>query len=34
MPEGTVEARVEHIKKLGADVEVTDMNYDDTVELA
>ena len=34
MPKGTVQERVDHITKLGARVEVTDMNYDDTVRLA
>ena len=34
MPEGTVPERVENIRKLGADVSVTDMKYDDTVRLA
>ena len=34
MPKGTVTARVENIRSLGATVEVTDLNYDDTVRLA
>jgi len=34
MPKGTQEARIEHIEKLGARVEVTSVNYDDTVEIA
>lgn len=33
MPKGTVERRVRAIADLGADVTVTDMNYDDTVRL-
>lgn len=33
MPKGTVRTRVENIRKLGARVEVTDLNYDDTVRL-
>lgn len=31
MPKGTTEARLNHIKKEGADASITDMNYDDTV---
>lgn len=31
MPKGTTQARYENISKLGADVTITDMNYDDTV---
>jgi len=31
MPKGTTEARLNHIKKEGADAYITDMNYDDTV---
>ena len=34
MPKGTVEARVQHIKDLGQEVIVTEVNYDDTVKLA
>jgi len=34
MPKGTVPARVENIRSHGATVEVTDLNYDDTVRLA
>jgi diaminopropionate ammonia-lyase len=34
MPAGTVKSRVENIEKEGAQVCVTDMNYDDTVRLA
>lgn len=34
MPKGTVQERVDHITKLGAKVEVTEMNYDDTVRYA
>jgi len=33
MPKGTVPARVENIRSQGATVEVTDLNYDDTVRL-
>lgn len=33
MPKGTVESRVENIKKEGALVYVTDYNYDDTIRL-
>ena len=33
MPKGTVAQRVRAIEELGADVTVTDMNYDDTVRL-
>lgn len=31
MPKGTTEARLNHIKKEGAEAFITDMNYDDTV---
>jgi diaminopropionate ammonia-lyase len=34
MPKGTQQARVTHIEDLGAEVIVTDLNYDDSVELA
>lgn len=34
MPRGTVTSRVENIRDHGAAVEVTDLNYDDTVRLA
>ena len=34
MPKGTVMSRVENIRAHGAAVEVTDLNYDDTVRLA
>jgi diaminopropionate ammonia-lyase len=34
MPKGTVASRVAHIRAHGACVEVTDLNYDDTVRLA
>lgn len=34
MPKGTVERRVKHITDLGASVNVTDMNFDDTARLA
>lgn len=34
MPKGTVNSRVENIRSHGAVVEVTDLNYDDTVRLA
>jgi len=34
MPAGTVSRRVEHITKLGADVIVTDKNFDDTAKMA
>lgn len=33
LPKGTVPERVENIRKLGAQAEVTDCNYDDTVRL-
>lgn len=31
MPKGTVAERLENIRKLGAEADITDMNYDDTV---
>ena len=34
MPKGTVRSRIENIRSHGATVEVTDVNYDDTVRLA
>ncbi len=34
MPAGTVSERVENIRKLGVDVSVTDLKYDDTVRYA
>ncbi|NOR50110.1 MAG: diaminopropionate ammonia-lyase [Desulfuromonadales bacterium] len=34
MPKGSVRSRVENIRSHGARVEVTDLNYDDTVRLA
>ncbi len=34
MPKGTVQSRVDNIKEHGATVEVTNLNYDDTVRLA
>lgn len=34
MPKGTVQERVDNIANLGAEVSVTDMNYDDTVRYA
>ncbi len=34
MPKGSVRSRVENIRSLGATVEVTDLNYDDTVRMA
>jgi len=34
MPRGTVQERVDNIRALGARVEVSDLNYDDTVRLA
>ena len=34
MPKGSVHSRVENIRSHGARVEVTDLNYDDTVRLA
>jgi len=34
MPKGSADARVEHIRAHGGDCSVTDLNYDDTVELA
>jgi len=34
MPKGSAKSRIENIKKHGADVYVTDLNYDDTVRLA
>ena len=33
LPKGTVQERVDNIRKLGATAEVTDCNYDDTVSL-
>ena len=34
MPKGTAQERVDNIRALGATVEVSDLNYDDTVRLA
>lgn len=34
MPKGTVPERLENIRGLGAEAEITDMNYDDTVAFA
>eukprot|EP00947_MAST-08B_sp_MAST-8B-sp1_P000630 g630.t1 len=34
MPKGTAQARVDHVTQLGGTVEVTEMNYDDTVAYA
>lgn len=34
MPKGSVEERLENIRKFGAEAEITDMNYDDTVAFA
>ena len=34
MPRGTVASRIENIRRHGATVEVTDLNYDDAVRLA
>jgi diaminopropionate ammonia-lyase len=34
MPKGTVKSRIENIRSHGASVEVTDLNFDDTVRLA
>ena len=34
MPKGSVQERLENIRRLGAEAEITDMNYDDTVEFA
>lgn len=34
MPRGTAPARIEHIRRLGADVLVTDCTYDDTARMA
>ena len=34
MPKGTVQERLNNIRLLGADAEITDLNYDDTVRLA
>jgi len=34
MPKGTQVPRIKHIQDLGAKVEVTTVNYDDTVEIA
>ena len=34
MPKGTQVARVTHIEDLGAEVIVTEVNYDDTVAMA
>jgi diaminopropionate ammonia-lyase len=34
MPRGSARSRVENIRSLGAKVEITDLNYDDTVRLA
>ena len=33
MPKGTVSERLENIRKLGAQADITDMNYDDTVRM-
>lgn len=34
MPKGTVQERLDNIRKLGAQAEITDMNYDNTVAFA
>ena len=34
MPKGTTQTRLENIKKLGADVNILDLNYDDCVRQA
>lgn len=34
MPKGSVQERLENIRRFGADAEITDMNYDDTVAFA
>lgn len=34
MPKGSSQERLNHIKALGADASITDLNYDDTVRLA
>ncbi|CAE7227032.1 ygeX, partial [Symbiodinium microadriaticum] len=34
MPKGSAIQRLQHVKDLGAEAEITDLNYDDTVELA
>ena len=34
MPKGSMDCRAEAIRRIGADVRVTDMNYDDTVRFA
>ena len=34
MPKGTTQTRLENIQKLGATVDITDLNYDDCVRLA
>lgn len=34
MPKGSSPARLEAIKHLGADAYITDLNYDDTVQMA
>lgn len=34
MPKGSVEERLENIRKFGAEAEITEMNYDDTVAFA
>lgn len=34
MPKGTTATRLENIQKLGADADITDLNYDDCVRLA
>ena len=34
MPKGTTQTRLENIKKLGADVDILDLNYDDCVRQA
>ena len=33
MPKGSAIQRLQHVKDLGAEAEITDLNYDDTVEL-
>jgi len=34
MPKGSAHQRLQHVLDLGADAEITDLNYDDTVEMA
>ncbi|CAK9021396.1 3-alpha-glucosidase (Glucosidase II subunit alpha) (Protein PRIORITY IN SWEET LIFE 5) (Protein RADIAL SWELLING 3) [Durusdinium trenchii] len=34
MPKGSALQRLQHVKDLGAEAEITDLNYDDTVEMA